>query len=189
MNYSTNTQTYSVIHSISVVKIHRTNFYSMDIRATRRLNGQPSRARIACLHCRSRKVRCTLAIKGPPCTNCQLDGLECVTRPKLRKRSRASIHTSLAEEAMPSTQKQEIETHRYDVWKTGEIQDNAQRICDLNGMNIFGHQTPASGSDEVRLIEAALSVDSCMIPKNPSIVIHRLGPTWNYSGPNADNLH
>lgn len=155
----------------------------MDIRATRRLNGQPSRARIACLHCRSRKVRCTITIKGPPCTNCQLDGLECVTRPKPRRRSKGSIHTLLAEEVVPSTpisiSRRAIDTQRYDGWKKTETQDNEQRVCDLNGMDIFGRQTSASGIDEARIIEAALSVDSCMfvaIFTRSIAYMHILGP-------------
>lgn len=147
---------------------------SMDIRATRKLNGQPSRARIACLHCRSRKVRCTLTVKGPPCTNCQLDGLECVTCPKLRKRS---IHSSLAEDVIPSTPIQEENTaQRYDICTTEKVQDDVLKICDLNGMNIFKRQRTASGGHEARLIEAALSVDSCMFPNNPMSFKHRSLP-------------
>lgn len=158
----------------------------MDIRATRRLNGQPSRARIACLHCRSRKVRCTLAVKGPPCTNCHLDGLECVTRPKLRKKLRGSIHTSLAEEVSPSTPLREIEPQRYEVCEVAEVQDEAQRICDLNGMNIFGHRSTASGSHEA-LIEAALSVNSCMSSKNPLYSL-QVGTMCNGSEPTSPCL-
>jgi hypothetical protein len=142
---------------------------------TRKLNGQPSRARIACLHCRSRKVRCTLAIKGPPCTNCQLDGLECVTCPKQRKRS---IHTSLAEDVIASTPIQEENaTQRYDICTTEKVQDDALKICDLNGMNIFKRHKTASGSHEAQLIEAALSVDSCMFPDIPLSSKHRSCPT------------
>ncbi|KAF3393962.1 hypothetical protein F1880_004799 [Penicillium rolfsii] len=138
----------------------------MDIRATRKLNGQPSRARIACLHCRSRKVRCTLAIKGPPCTNCQLDGLECVTCPKLRKRS---IHTSLAEDDIPSRPIQEEKaTQSYDICTARNVQDDSLKFCDLNGMNIFKRQRTASGGHEGRLVEGALSVDSCLDRSMPT---------------------
>lgn len=36
------------------------------------------RARKACLYCRSRKVRCDVSQKGPPCMNCYLDDETCV---------------------------------------------------------------------------------------------------------------
>jgi hypothetical protein len=36
------------------------------------------RAGRACALCRSRKVRCDVVRSGPPCTNCQLDSLECI---------------------------------------------------------------------------------------------------------------
>lgn len=37
------------------------------------------RARIACLTCRRRKVRCSVTSEGKPCTNCRLDNIECIT--------------------------------------------------------------------------------------------------------------
>lgn len=40
------------------------------------------RAPLACQHCRRRKVRCNLAIEGPPCVNCRLDGWTCVLPPR-----------------------------------------------------------------------------------------------------------
>ncbi|KAB8276361.1 hypothetical protein BDV30DRAFT_206567 [Aspergillus minisclerotigenes] len=40
------------------------------------------RAALACQHCRRRKVRCNLAIEGPPCVNCRLDGWACVLPPR-----------------------------------------------------------------------------------------------------------
>ena len=172
----------------------------MDIRATRKLNGQPSRARVACLHCRARKVRCTLAVKGPPCTNCQLDGLECVTRPKLRRGLRESIDTSLAEDVTPSTPKPENATPCYDICTAAEAQDGVQRVCDLNGMEIFGRPKKRSGGHATRLIEAALDVDSCMFPKDPAISPRRKGLhelnralsnvpiDYNYPAPNCDVL-
>ncbi|KAK1725881.1 LOW QUALITY PROTEIN: uncharacterized protein BDZ83DRAFT_730014 [Colletotrichum acutatum] len=38
------------------------------------------RASHACLVCRARKVRCDVTVRGPPCTNCRLDGDECESR-------------------------------------------------------------------------------------------------------------
>ena len=35
------------------------------------------RARIACVCCHDRKVRCDVAVNGNPCTNCRLDGNKC----------------------------------------------------------------------------------------------------------------
>lgn len=43
------------------------------------------RARQACLSCRFRKVRCDVSTCSPPCTNCKMDKIECVTKPRLRK--------------------------------------------------------------------------------------------------------
>ncbi|KFY82521.1 hypothetical protein V500_10486 [Pseudogymnoascus sp. VKM F-4518 (FW-2643)] len=37
------------------------------------------RAARACSSCRSRKVRCNVVESGPPCTNCRLDSVKCVT--------------------------------------------------------------------------------------------------------------
>lgn len=42
-------------------------------------------ARIACTLCRKRKVRCNAAIHGLPCTNCKLDGVDCVIGPRKRR--------------------------------------------------------------------------------------------------------
>lgn len=36
------------------------------------------RSKVACRHCRRRKVRCDVYPRGSPCTNCRLDELECV---------------------------------------------------------------------------------------------------------------
>lgn len=182
------------IHAMSIDQLR-----SMDIRAKRKLNGQPSRARIACLHCRARKVRCTLTIKGPPCTNCHLDGLECVTRPKLRRGLRESIDISLAEDVLTSsTPGPEKATPCYDLYTTEEVQDDGHRVCDLNGMEILGWQKKWSGGHATRLFQASLSVDSCMLPKDPSKSSRRKGLheenravsniplDHNYPAPNRD---
>lgn len=49
---------------------------------------KPTRRRStkACLGCRARKVRCNVAEHGSPCTNCRLDILECVVRPRRKMR-------------------------------------------------------------------------------------------------------
>ena len=52
----------------------------MDDRPTKR------RATQACRSCRSRKVRCDLMGAGGPCTNCRLDGLECMLAENKRRR-------------------------------------------------------------------------------------------------------
>lgn len=43
-------------------------------------SGQASRTRApqACLSCRSRKVRCDVSTRRQPCTNCDLDGKDCL---------------------------------------------------------------------------------------------------------------
>lgn len=38
------------------------------------------RARKACVECHKRKVRCDVLSRGSICTNCRLDGLQCVLR-------------------------------------------------------------------------------------------------------------
>ncbi|TPX13879.1 uncharacterized protein E0L32_005823 [Thyridium curvatum] len=42
------------------------------------------RAKIACLSCRRRKVRCDVHPRGSPCTNCRLDRIECNLRERKR---------------------------------------------------------------------------------------------------------
>ncbi|SCO39811.1 uncharacterized protein FFMR_05574 [Fusarium fujikuroi] len=44
------------------------------------------RAKQACLHCRSRKIRCDLAFGGSPCLNCRLDEVHCEIRGRKPKR-------------------------------------------------------------------------------------------------------
>ncbi|RDW94215.1 Zn(II)2Cys6 transcription factor [Aspergillus mulundensis] len=36
------------------------------------------RSPIACITCRARKIRCDVSVNGSPCTNCQLDGRQCI---------------------------------------------------------------------------------------------------------------
>ncbi|KAF5594053.1 cutinase transcription factor 1 beta [Fusarium subglutinans] len=51
--------------------------------------GMPKRrAKQACLHCRSRKIRCDLAFGGSPCLNCRLDEVHCEVRGRKPKRKR-----------------------------------------------------------------------------------------------------
>ncbi|KAJ5912018.1 uncharacterized protein N7473_001321 [Penicillium subrubescens] len=61
---------------------------------------------------------------------------------------------------------EENAVQRYDICTAEKVQDDALKICDLNGMNIFKRPRTASGSHESRLIEAALSVDSSQIMAN-----------------------
>jgi hypothetical protein len=57
----------------------------MDDRVTK------NRAPRACLHCRSRKVRCDVFTGGSPCTNCRLDSLTCKVVDANRPRKIASL--------------------------------------------------------------------------------------------------
>ncbi|KAJ5661522.1 fungal-specific transcription factor domain-containing protein [Penicillium maclennaniae] len=57
----------------------------MDDRVTK------NRAPRACLHCRSRKVRCDVVTGGSPCTNCRLDSLTCKVVDANRPRKTASL--------------------------------------------------------------------------------------------------
>lgn len=45
------------------------------------------RASKACLHCRQRKVRCDVTLRGVPCLNCQLDHQSCAVQERKSKRS------------------------------------------------------------------------------------------------------
>jgi hypothetical protein len=78
-------------------------------------NRQASRRRLggACKACHNRKVRCSLARSGPPCTNCSLDDKEC--EPRVRKsqksvgpsaqqaHSRTSASATLSRQALPES--------------------------------------------------------------------------------------
>ncbi|CAK7200237.1 hypothetical protein SEUCBS139899_002928 [Sporothrix eucalyptigena] len=46
----------------------------------------------ACLSCRNRKVRCDVIMGGQPCTNCKLDGLECIVKEPNRGRRPGSTN-------------------------------------------------------------------------------------------------
>jgi hypothetical protein len=46
------------------------------------------RAHHACSSCRTRKVRCDYAVRGAPCTNCELDHVECAVVPRVFRTKR-----------------------------------------------------------------------------------------------------
>lgn len=49
----------------------------------------------ACQSCRKRKVRCDVVIaSGSPCTNCRLDGMECVVLPSRRGKNKHTFRNS-----------------------------------------------------------------------------------------------
>ncbi|KAF5668328.1 fungal specific transcription factor factor domain-containing protein [Fusarium denticulatum] len=57
--------------------------------------GMPTRrAKQACLHCRSRKIRCDLAFGGSPCLNCRLDEVHCEVRGRKPKRRKLDTTTA-----------------------------------------------------------------------------------------------
>lgn len=54
------------------------------------------RASAACRSCRARKVRCDVLLKSTPCTNCRLDGAECIiAESKRTKFARTADGTTL----------------------------------------------------------------------------------------------
>lgn len=123
------------------------------------------RARIACSNCHRRKVRCNVAICGQPCTNCQLDGFECVTRPKNPRGSRGSADT----------------THVADTDRISVIhksQGHCTRIPAVTGSQMSNYPTPQTdgmgtsrgpssvGPEELR-VEMSRNTSSCEFP-NPS---------------------
>ena len=57
------------------------------------------RSQVACIDCRRRKVRCDVAVNGLPCTNCRLDGCQCVITTKRRRLSIPMARTSQKEGA------------------------------------------------------------------------------------------
>lgn len=91
------------------------------------------RARIACSYCHRRKVRCNVAICGRPCTNCRLDGFECVTRPKKPRGVRISADT------------QAVDTDRLSV--INENQDHCTRIPALADSQMSSR--PTSPADDI----------------------------------------
>lgn len=58
--------------------------------------GVKRRAAKACLSCRYRKVRCDVLGSGPPCTNCRLDGVDCVIKKSNRGRKPAGFNARAA---------------------------------------------------------------------------------------------
>ncbi|GFP59015.1 cutinase transcription factor 1 beta [Trichoderma asperellum] len=52
------------------------------------------RASKACLHCRQRKVRCDVTLRGVPCLNCQLDHQTCAIQERKSKRPLADSKIS-----------------------------------------------------------------------------------------------
>ncbi|KAH0496009.1 hypothetical protein TgHK011_009530 [Trichoderma gracile] len=48
------------------------------------------RASKACLHCRQRKVRCDVTLRGVPCLNCQLDHQSCAVQERKSKRTQSN---------------------------------------------------------------------------------------------------
>ncbi|EXA37108.1 hypothetical protein FOVG_11405 [Fusarium oxysporum f. sp. pisi HDV247] len=52
-----------------------TTVVTQDKSARRLTKSSKKRARVACLHCRRRKVRCDVSPHGAPCTNCRLDNI------------------------------------------------------------------------------------------------------------------
>ncbi|KAE8405502.1 fungal-specific transcription factor domain-containing protein [Aspergillus pseudonomiae] len=69
------------------------------------------RAPLACQHCRRRKVRCNLAIEGPPCVNCRLDGFTCLLPPRKLPRClkpRLEAHSDHPPESMLVDRDQDI---------------------------------------------------------------------------------
>lgn len=59
----------------------------------------------ACRSCRHRKVRCDVAAKGARCTNCELDGMECVVLPSRRGHSRRARYSSEQRPSLPTLSK------------------------------------------------------------------------------------
>jgi len=117
-------RTLTIAH-VSIKQTHITNFtlakpivQLMDVSVQRNVSSPllaRPRARVACSDCRRRKVRCNVVLSGRPCTNCRLDGFECVTRPKKQRVSRISADTTQA-----------ADTDRVSV--TNQSQDHCTRI-------------------------------------------------------------
>lgn len=95
------------------------------------------RARVACLSCRRRKVRCDAMTYGRPCTNCRLDNHDCTTRPKSPRISRqvspiadvdqfSASHSSQEEHAVVST-----------------INSQPDKVSDLDANNLHTSFVPA----------------------------------------------
>ncbi|EXJ75372.1 uncharacterized protein A1O5_02068 [Cladophialophora psammophila CBS 110553] len=69
------------------------------------------RASKACYSCRTRKVRCDVVERGVPCTNCRLDGVECV----LTSSRRGKATTATVEEPSHIHSPQSFSDHADDL--------------------------------------------------------------------------
>ncbi|PTB72617.1 N-terminal binuclear Zn cluster-containing/DNA binding domain-containing protein [Trichoderma longibrachiatum ATCC 18648] len=59
------------------------------------------RASKACLHCRQRKVRCDVTLRGVPCLNCQLDHQSCAVQERKSKRTLSNSKHAFHKECSP----------------------------------------------------------------------------------------
>jgi len=66
-------------------------------------HGIKRRAAKACLSCRHRKVRCDVVTDGPPCTNCRLDGVNCIIKKSNRGRRPAALNPRAARQVQSPT--------------------------------------------------------------------------------------
>ncbi|KAJ0418668.1 fungal-specific transcription factor domain-containing protein [Aspergillus carlsbadensis] len=64
-------------------------------------NSRRRRAAQACLHCRKRKVRCDVASKGQPCTNCTMDNTACEVKRRQQRRQLDILITPPATASIP----------------------------------------------------------------------------------------
>ncbi|KAH7000785.1 fungal-specific transcription factor domain-containing protein [Ilyonectria destructans] len=53
------------------------------------------RAAVACLACRTRKVRCDVALRGSPCTHCFLDSVSCGVKSRAKRQINKSARTQV----------------------------------------------------------------------------------------------
>ncbi|KAF5632077.1 n-terminal binuclear Zn cluster-containing protein [Fusarium sp. NRRL 52700] len=123
--------------------------------------GMPQRrAKQACLHCRSRKIRCDLAFGGSPCLNCRLDEVHCEVRGRKPKRRKLETKNTRVTD---NTNTGSVTTITDDNWiqddmfiTTSNISLGANRFspsnpspCNLNNVQIGSTNTSPEGGSSV----------------------------------------
>ncbi|KAL6872164.1 N-terminal binuclear Zn cluster-containing/DNA binding domain-containing protein [Trichoderma novae-zelandiae] len=107
------------------------------------------RASKACLHCRQRKVRCDVTLRGVPCLNCQLDHQSCAVQERKSKRSLSNSEHSFHREGGLIIEG--ISTGRLDENTSGieSIDQWAKRLSALTPVSLRGSPIGALSAPQI----------------------------------------
>lgn len=123
------------------------------------------RARIACSDCHRRKVRCNVSMCGQPCTNCRLDGFECITRPKNPRGSRSSADTTHVADTDRMSVIHRSQGHCTPIPAATGSQTSNHLTLQADGMEKA--RGPSSVDPEALCVEISRNTSPCEFP-NPS---------------------